>query len=136
MTPFTLGQDPTVTKRCSHCDTALEFEPVTGGRVVFTAHDDQFCRDATRERVKMLEAVLLSQREAYERAFERQRRWLDSVLKEHGLPSLAERAKIDELKRAMAEQQRIDARALAELNGLGVSPDLLSGGFGGPRPPR
>lgn len=124
MSPFSLGQDPTVTKRCPHCDTALEFQPITGGRVVFTAHDDAFCHLATRERVRMLEQVLLGQREAYERAIERQRRWVDEVLSDAGLPSLAERAKLDEFKRAMAGQ-------LHEANGLGVPPDLLTGGRGG-----
>lgn len=126
MNAFSFGQDPQVTKRCPHCDTALEFEPITGGRLVFTAHDEQFCYAATRERVKMLESVLLAQREAYERAIERQRRWMDKVLADAGLPSLAERAKLDEVKRAMASQ-------LSDLNGLGVPPDLLTGGRGGAR---
>lgn len=126
MNSFTLGQDPHVTKRCPHCDTALEFEPVAGGRLVFTAHDEQFCHDAARERVKMLESVLLAQREAYERAFERQRRWMDKVLADAGLPSLAERANVADLKRETAGR-------LHELNGLGVPPDLLAGGRGGAR---
>lgn len=103
MRPFAFGPNLTITKRCSHCDTALEFEPITGGRVrvVFTAHDEKFCAAATRDRVHLLERVLLEQREAYERALARQRRWIDKVMRDNGLPTTAERAE-DDVRRAMA----------------------------------
>jgi hypothetical protein len=112
MNPFSFGPDPSITKKCPHCDTALEFESC-GQVVVFNAHDDAFCHLATRERVRMLEQVLLGQREAYERAIERQRRWLDGVLADAGLPSLEERAKMAELKHLMAKRD-LDPNALAD----------------------
>lgn len=114
MNPFSFGSDPQVTKKCPHCDTALEFEPITGGRLVFTAHDEPFCHAATRERVKMLEQVLLAQREAYERAIERHRRWFDKILADAKLPSLAERAEVADLKRSAADRVA-EATVLSDL---------------------
>jgi hypothetical protein len=121
MNPFSFGSDPSVTKKCPHCDTALEFESA-GQLVVFTAHDDAFCDLATRERVRMLEQVLLAQREAYERAIERHRRWFDKILADNKLPSLAERAAHAELKRHMAERQHLDAEAVADMFSPSLSP--------------
>lgn len=101
MNLFAFGQDPAVTKRCPHCDTALEFISC-GQRIVFTAHDDEFCNGATRHRVKLLEHVLLSQREAYERLVSKLERRVDVVLAEHGLPSLREQAKEHEVEAKIA----------------------------------
>jgi hypothetical protein len=79
-----------ITKRCPHCDTALEFT-LAGKRVVFTAHDETFCNIGTRERVRLLERAMLSQREAYERSFDRLKRSINTMLVEHGLPTLEDR---------------------------------------------
>jgi hypothetical protein len=46
-----------VTKKCDLCDTALEFES-DGRRLVFKAHDDAFCRGATKFRLKTMERAL------------------------------------------------------------------------------
>jgi hypothetical protein len=79
-----------ITKKCPHCDTALEFTS-DGLRLTFKAHDDTFCFALTRERVRLLERVMLEQREAYERRVSRIERDVDKLLAEHGLPSLKER---------------------------------------------
>jgi hypothetical protein len=138
MNPFSLGQDPTVTKRCPHCDTALEFEPITGGRVVFTAHDDAFCHLATRERVRMLQQVLFANQEAYERKFEHHKRRLNEMLAKHGLPSLDEQAaKAEEIATGgsiwpgSTISPGVDDLARVDALGLGAPPDLLTGGRGG-----
>lgn len=89
-----------VTKKCPHCDTALEFATDLGQRMVFTAHDDGFCAMVTRERVRMLEQVILSQRESYERSISDRMRTIDKMLVSRGLPSL------DELSRP--ERERAD----------------------------
>lgn len=89
-----------VTKKCPHCDTALEFTTDLGQRMVFTAHDDGFCAMVTRERVRMLEQVILSQRESYERSISDRMRTIDKMLVSRGLPSL------DELSRP--ERERAD----------------------------
>ena len=117
MNPFSFGSDQSITKRCEHCDTALEFESA-GKRVRFTAHDDAFCHAATRERVRTLGQVLLSQREAYERKIAAYERRVDAMLAKHGLPSL----------RDQASEHEIEAvRIMAIYAGMGVSPDLLTG---------
>lgn len=83
------------TKKCPHCDTALEFITDLGQRMVFTAHDDTFCAMLTRERVRMLEQAILSQRESYERSIAARLRGIDEMLVRRGLPTLAELAKPD-----------------------------------------
>jgi hypothetical protein len=79
-----------ITKKCPHCDTALEFM-ADGLRFTFKAHDDAFCFALTRERVRVLERALLEQREAYERRIARIERDWEQMLATHGLPSLKER---------------------------------------------
>lgn len=119
MNPFSFGQDPSVTKKCPHCDTALEFVS-NGQRVVFTAHDDQFCMWATRERVKLLEGVLLAQRESYERHVDRFKRRVNKMLAEHGIPSIEEQAK------AASVEHEIRVK-MAGLTPLNVPRDIIDG---------
>lgn len=100
-----------VTKKCPHCDTALEFATDLGQRMVFTAHDDGFCAMVTRERVRMLEQVILSQRESYERSIADRMRSLKAYLAKRGLPSLDEMLRpereMNEVKLKMAQSDRV-----------------------------
>lgn len=95
-----------ITKKCPHCDTALEFA-VDGRSLMFTAHDDRFCAVVTRGRVKMLEQVILSQRESYERSIADRMRRVDAYLAKRGLPSLDEMLRpereMNEVKLKMAQ---------------------------------
>ncbi len=86
-----------ITKKCPHCDTALEFM-ADGLRFTFKAHDDAFCFALTRERVRVLERAMLEQREAYERRMARIERDVNKLLAEHGLPSLKERGAAAEME--------------------------------------
>lgn len=78
-------------KKCAHCDTTLEFDLGDGRRMTFAAHDEAFCRDMTRHRVRVLSDALVSQREVYEHKFTEYRRRVDLMLAENGLPSLNDR---------------------------------------------
>lgn len=92
-----------ISKKCPHCDTVLEFED--GSRhVMFTAHDDAFCHLATRDRVRLLEQALVTQRETYEHHIDRFKRRVDEMLTKHGLPTLTE---LDERARRDAELLRL-----------------------------
>lgn len=124
MNPFSFGSAPWITKKCPHCDTTLEFESA-GKRFRFTAHDEAFCNAGTRERVRMLEQVLLSQREAYERKIAAYERRVDATLAKHGLPSMRDQANEHEL-----EASRLNAIYA----GMGVTPDLLIGELTAPSP--
>jgi hypothetical protein len=86
-----------ITKKCPHCNTALEFTS-DGLHVTFKAHDDEFCFALTRERVRVLERAMLEQREAYERRMARIERDVNKLLAEHGLPSLKERRAAAEME--------------------------------------
>lgn len=79
------------TKRCPHCDTALEFES-GGQRLAFTAHDEKFCTLVTRDRVRFLMQAMQAEREAYERSVAALRRQTNEMLKRHGISSLEEQA--------------------------------------------
>lgn len=57
----------TPAERCQWCDTVLVFTS-DGLRMTFKAHDDAFCRDATRQRVKDLERALQAAAETFEYA--------------------------------------------------------------------
>lgn len=103
----------TITKRCPHCDTALEFK--IGQHMCFTAHDDASCHLATRERVHILERALIEQRESYERHIADYRRSVDRLLVEHGLPTLEERAKRHEAAALLVLAQS----GVLDLSGLG-----------------
>lgn len=93
--------DMTVTKRCPYCDTTLEFES-GGKRFTFKAHDEAFCVIGTRGRVKMLEQVIVRQRETFEHYITAAHRRFDQIMAEAGLPSLADRQREAEaIARAM-----------------------------------
>lgn len=68
------------TKRCPHCDTALEFES-GGQRLAFTAHDEKFYTLVTRDRVQFLKQAMQAEREAYERSNAALRRQTNEMLK-------------------------------------------------------
>lgn len=87
----------TDTKHCRWCNTLLEWTQ-NSKRWTFTAHTEQFCRDATRQRVKDLELAIKSVHENYHHQFERYVRRMDEYLAEHGLPTSKEQA-------AQAERQ-------------------------------
>jgi hypothetical protein len=95
------------TKKCPHCDTALEFTTDLGKCMVFTAHDDRFCTLVTRERVRMLEQVILSQRESYERRIADEIRGIDAMLVKRGLPTLDEMAKPERDRGALKLENEI-----------------------------
>jgi hypothetical protein len=111
MNPHSFGCDPSVVKKCPHCDTALEFESA-GQSVVFTKHDDVFCNAMTRRRVQDLQQALVDQSELYGHAIRRQLRSFDKILTDSGLPSMEERSKRAELQ-CLKLELTLDARALA-----------------------
>lgn len=77
---------------CEYCDTPLEIE-VAGKQYVFTAHSEEFCRDATRQRVKDLLCAIQGIHENYAHVMEDYRRGIDEMLAKHGIPSLEEQSK-------------------------------------------
>lgn len=78
-------------ERCPVCETSLQWR--SGDRlVVFTAHDEAFCRDACRQLINDLRVALQGQQEAFARSLESARRAADQVLADAGLPTLSERA--------------------------------------------
>lgn len=108
----------TITKRCKHCDTVLEWSNLTpdGGTVLhgFTAHDDAFCRGATQQRVQDLLIAIAGIHESYKHAIDHPRRDVSKMLIERGLPSLDDMA-----KQARAEADVLLLRSLA----MHVDPD-------------
>jgi len=96
----TVGDETDIVK-CQWCDTMLEWTQ-GGKRWQFTAHTDEFCRDATRQLVRDLRAALASQRATWEHRIAREHRAIDQILRDAGLPTLKERAEAAELKRLVS----------------------------------
>ncbi len=105
----------TVTKKCPHCDTAIEFQSA-GQHVLFIAHDEASCHALTRYRVHMLERALIDQREAYEREIAAFKRSIDKMLAAHGLPSLAEQS--DEAEKRATVLRTLAASPVADIDTL------------------
>lgn len=93
---------PKSTRKCPRCDTVLEIESIDHV-YTFSAHTPEFCHDLTWYRVKVLEQALVSQRECYENVLKNAREHFDRILSKAGLPSLAERAKLNEVRAKLAE---------------------------------
>lgn len=91
--------------KCQWCATPLEWTQ-NGQRWKLKAHTDDFCRGATRQRVRDLEQALVAQRETWEHAAKSHARRLDEYLRKHGLPTPDER--LDQL-RAIAATSTIGA---------------------------
>lgn len=84
--------DPTDEVKCKWCDTMVEWTQ-GGQRWLFTAHTDEFCRDATRQLVQDLKIALRSMQETCEHATRRNARRVHDYdyLQKHGLPTEEEK---------------------------------------------
>lgn len=105
---------PSDVVKCPWCATLLEWTQ-NGQRWKFRAHTDEFCRDATRQRVRDLEQALAAQRETWEYAAKSHARSLDAYLRKHGLPTPTER--LDQM-RTIAAVSTIGALSLDDLLGM------------------
>lgn len=117
----------TVLRRCELCDTPLEYA-IDDRRLEFAGHSPELCQVGTLERIRGLQAALKAQQELHQHAAATFARQVDEILVGHKLPTLAERARMAEVKArlAAADVQLGIGRGLGEmLRARGVDPQRL-----------